>query len=64
MATCACRVPPGVFIKLNVGTWHAGPLMDDGASVAFYNLELSDTNVVDHQTHVYARDGQRFELVL
>lgn len=29
----------------------------------FYNLELSDTNVTDHHTHVYSKaDGIAFEL--
>lgn len=46
------KIPHGVFIKMNAGTWHAGPLFQ--APVAdFYNLELSDTNIVDHNTHVY-----------
>ncbi|EFJ10832.1 hypothetical protein SELMODRAFT_426828 [Selaginella moellendorffii] len=44
------------FIKLNEGTWHAGPLFDDRDSMVFYNLELSDTNVVDHTTHVFEDD--------
>jgi hypothetical protein len=39
------RVPPGAFIKMNEGTWHAGPLFSN-AHMDFYNLELSDTNVV------------------
>ena len=25
----AFKIPPGVFIKLNCGTWHAGPLFQD-----------------------------------
>jgi hypothetical protein len=29
----------------------------------FYNLELSDTNVVDHNTHDYRMDGIDFEVV-
>ncbi|MEY3299010.1 MAG: hypothetical protein RLZZ597_2270 [Cyanobacteriota bacterium] len=37
------------FIKLEVGTWHAGPYFTH-PSVTFYNLELSDTNLTDHQT--------------
>lgn len=41
------RIPGTCFIKLEVGTWHAGPYFD-GAYVDFYNLELSDTNVTDH----------------
>lgn len=49
----AFRIPPGVSIKLEAGTWHAGPLFDDDDHMDFFNLELSDTNVVDHNTHVY-----------
>lgn len=32
------------FLKLNRGTWHAGPLFKPDA-MDFYNLELSNTNV-------------------
>lgn len=32
----------------------AGPLFDSSDAMSFYNLELSDTNVVDHNTHDYA----------
>lgn len=46
----AFRIPGTCFVKLHVGTWHAGPFFDDD-TVDFYNLELSDTNVTDHQTH-------------
>ena len=47
----AFRVAPGTFVKLKPGTWHAGPLWaGPDASRTFYNLELSDTNVVDHHT--------------
>ena len=45
----AFAIPGDCFVMLLVGTWHAGPYFD-AASVAFYNLELADTNVVDHQT--------------
>lgn len=45
----AFRIPGNCFIKLHVGTWHAGPYFD-AKFVDFYNLELSDTNVVDHHT--------------
>lgn len=57
-----CRIPPGKFIKLHEGTWHAGPLFEGENSVAFYNLELADTNVEDHNTHVY--EDVKFTLVL
>jgi hypothetical protein len=50
----AFKVPHGVFIKMKEGTWHAGPLFDGSEHMDFYNLELSDTNVVDHNTHDYA----------
>jgi len=57
----AFRVPPGTFLKLREGTWHAGPLFSGPQHMDFYNLELSDTNVVDHNTHVY--DGTEFVLM-
>lgn len=56
------RVPPGVFLKMEAGTWHAGPLFEGCEHMDFYNLELSDTNVVDHNTHVYAAQGIEFEV--
>lgn len=46
----AFRIPGNCFIKLDVGTWHAGPYFDD-EFVDFYNLELSDTNINDHDTY-------------
>lgn len=44
------RIPGNCFIKLEVGTWHAGPYFDE-EFVDFYNLELSDTNINDHETY-------------
>lgn len=38
------RVEGSKFLKLDVGTWHAGPLFKTKA-MDFYNLELSNTNV-------------------
>eukprot|EP00899_Mesostigma_viride_P008687 jgi/Mesvir1/1781/Mv08178-RA.1 len=58
----AFRVPAGVFVKLHVGTWHAGPLFDGVDHMDFYNLELADTNVVDHTNHDFAKDGYVFEI--
>ncbi|CAL1374345.1 unnamed protein product [Linum trigynum] len=50
------------FVKLGKGTWHAGPLFE-GESMDFYNLELSDTNVVDHTTHNFSKeDGVVFAI--
>ena len=51
----AFRVPGTVAIQLHRGTWHAGPFFD-GDSVDFLNLELSDTNEVDHVNCHLARD--------
>lgn len=48
-AIAAFQIPGNCFIKLHLGTWHAGPFFDD-ETVDFYNLELSDTNLVDHDT--------------
>jgi len=51
------------FVKLAVGTWHAGPYFD-APTVSFYNLELSDTNVTDHTTCDLAKThGAIFEIV-
>lgn len=38
------RVMGPKFLKLDRGTWHAGPLFK-GDTMDFYNLELSNTNV-------------------
>lgn len=57
------RIPGNCFIKLEVETWHAGPYFD-GEFVDFYNLELSDTNVVDHFSHDFLMShGWEFEIV-
>ncbi|MEL6438388.1 MAG: ureidoglycolate lyase [Cyanobacteria bacterium J06621_8] len=59
----AFRIPGNCFIKLEVGTWHAGPYFDHDV-VDFYNLELSDTNVVDHFTHNFlAKQNIQFEII-
>ncbi len=56
----AFRIPGNCFIKLEVGTWHAGPYFD-GEFVDFYNLELSDTNITDHDTYNFLQN-QNLEL--
>lgn len=59
----AFRIPGNCFIKLDVGTWHAGPYFEH-ESVDFYNLELSDTNINDHFTHNFLQSHQlEFEFV-
>ena len=45
----AFRIPGDRAIKLHTGTWHAGPYFSE-REMAFFNLELSDTNVTDHHT--------------
>lgn len=58
----AFKIPGNCFIKLEVGTWHAGPYFDHDY-VDFYNLELSDTNVVDHFTYNFKeQDNLTFEI--
>jgi ureidoglycolate lyase len=42
-------IPGDVAVLLSRGTWHAGPYFEP-AEVSFFNLELEDTNVVDHET--------------
>ncbi|MEO9127776.1 MAG: ureidoglycolate lyase [Microcoleus sp.] len=59
----AFRIPGDCFIKLDVGTWHAGPYFD-ADFVDFYNLELSDTNVVDHFSFDFVKHHNlQFEIV-
>lgn len=55
-------IPANCFIKLEVGTWHAGPHFTQ-ASIDFYNLELSDTNLTDHETcDLQASFGVTFQI--
>lgn len=59
----AFRIPGNCFIKLDLGTWHAGPYFDSDV-VDFYNLELSDTNLVDHDTcDLKSTYGTEFEII-
>lgn len=59
----AFRIPGNCFIKLEVGTWHAGPYFEQDF-IDFYNLELSDTNIVDHFTHDFLNsDRVEFEII-
>ena len=43
----AFRIPPNRFIKLELGTWHAGPYFVEPQR-DFYNLEMLDTNTADY----------------
>ncbi|XP_020579608.1 uncharacterized protein LOC110024154 isoform X2 [Phalaenopsis equestris] len=56
------RVTGTKFLKLDRGTWHAGPLLKRKA-MDFYNLELSDTNIVDHTTHDFLKNDDVVFLV-
>ncbi|XP_011102175.1 uncharacterized protein LOC105180210 [Sesamum indicum] len=51
------RISGPKFLKLNRGTWHAGPLFLE-KTMDFYNLELSNTNVVDHTTHNFVNKNK------
>ena len=92
------KIPPGVILKMDKGTWHVRPcqwcrprsilsflsIIDPRSSLpahadppthrrqysqagpffesehaSFFNLELHDTNVVDHNTHDYGTEGVR-----
>ena len=60
----AFKILGNCFIKLETGTWHAGPYFDDDF-IDFYNLELIDTNIIDHFTYDFsASDHLEFEIVV
>lgn len=60
----AFQIPGNCFIKLHVGTWHAGPYFSQDV-VDFYNLELSDTNITDHDTcNLHENYSIEFEIVV
>jgi ureidoglycolate hydrolase len=60
----AFQIPGNCFIKLEVGTWHAGPYFEQDA-IEFYNLELSDTNITDHNTCNLGKTyGVEFEILI
>jgi ureidoglycolate lyase len=59
----AFKIPGDVAIKLHRGSWHAGPFFEDD-EISFFNLELADTNEVDHQTCYLDQEfGAVFEFV-
>lgn len=59
----AFRIPGDRAVALHRGTWHAGPYLLD-PTVDFLNLELSDTNLVDHHTvRLDRRFGVAFEII-
>lgn len=60
----AFEIPGDRFIKLHLGTWHAGPLFQGESFIDFYNLELSDTNISDHTTVDLLKDHNMECLIL
>ncbi|KAL7228741.1 hypothetical protein ACSBR2_007438 [Camellia fascicularis] len=59
---CVFRIAGPKFLKMNRGTWHAGPLFKADV-MDFYNLELSNTNVVDHTTHNFIKKDRLVFLI-
>ena len=56
----AFSVPGRVAVCLHRSTWHAGPFFD-APTQDFFNLELADTNQVDHHNCLLdQRFGLRF----
>ena len=54
----AFKIPHGVIVKLHAGTWHAAPLFHkESERRTFVNLELSDTNQTDRNTHDFVKAG-------
>ncbi|WP_142850491.1 ureidoglycolate lyase [Telmatospirillum sp. J64-1] len=57
-------IPGSVAIKLHRSTWHAGPFFSTPNEIDFLNLELADTNVVDHHnSHLSGRFGCAFRFI-
>jgi ureidoglycolate hydrolase len=57
-------IPGNCFIKLEIGTWHAGPYFDHDYA-DFYNLELSNTNIIDHVSYDFlVKENTEFEITL
>lgn len=59
----AFRIGGDCFVKLALGTWHAGPYFEAEAA-DFYNLELSDTNIADREMYDFSQqEGLEFQIV-
>jgi ureidoglycolate lyase len=59
----AFLVPGDCAVALHRSTWHAGPFFDEETQ-DFFNLELADTNQVDHHNCLLDRRfGLRFRFV-
>jgi ureidoglycolate hydrolase len=56
-------IPGDVSVLLYRGTWHAGPYFHSD-QMSFFNLELNNTNVVDHHTcHFGPSFGFHYRLI-
>jgi ureidoglycolate hydrolase len=53
----AFQITGDCFVKLAIGTWHSGPYFES-ETADFYNLELSDTNLVDHETYSFSQQDR------
>lgn len=53
------EIPARKMIKLNKGTWHAGPFFRE-EHMDFLNFELCETNISDHNSHDYAHEKMKF----
>ncbi|MEB3331897.1 MAG: ureidoglycolate lyase [Synechococcaceae cyanobacterium] len=51
------RIEPQMAVKLHPGTWHGGPLIREDEAT-FFNLELADTNLSDHEDRLLAQPLQ------
>lgn len=60
---CIFRISGPKFIKLDCGTWHAGPLFKD-SNMDFYNLELSNTNVSSSSSSSFFSFSNTFNAII
>lgn len=60
------RMEGPAILKLNAGTWHAGPLFTQPV-MDFFNLELADTNVrlfpLVSTVHLMSKDAEEVACV-
>lgn len=57
----AFEIPGQVAVTMHRGCWHSGPHFD-APEMSFANLELADTNIVDHQTFLLTRLNREYVL--
>ncbi len=60
----AFSIPGNVAVAMHRSTWHVGPFFE-AERVDFFNLELADTNLVDHHNcRLDEQFGRAYRLVL